>query len=479
MFSGAATFNGDISSWDVSAVTDMAGMFKDATVFNGDISSWNVSAVTYITTMFFRAYAFNGDLSGWNTSSVTNMSYMFYRASAFNGDIGALWNFSNVTNFSYMIMGCGFTTEQYSNFLISLSTNNTLQIDKSLNNTGFVRLNNEETNTAYTLLTESVANGGKNMTIYDGGSYTAAELINYAPTQSHMIELNQLNQTYSITNDPYPVYITDSGGIQDSYSANENYSLLLTASSPITLSGTVDMERDYDYVKIYNGVDANATLLYTSSDTILENISVTSTNSSNQLFITITSDTGLNQSGLFLMATTNTPPSPSPDPICFPKGTLVLTNLGPIAIEKLNPDKHTIRGKEIVAITQSQPLQKHIVCFEKDALSKNVPSQQTLCSMEHKIFYKGEMVKARNLVDLCENVTFIPYNGETLFNVLLKKHDKMMINNLICETLHPENIAAKISTMKDGHKKNKAIQELTKIIKENNVPEYQKLYASL
>ena len=166
-------------------------------------------------------------------------------------------------------------------------------------------------------------------------------------------------------------------------------------------------------------------------------------------------------------------------PICFPKGTPVTTDQGIVAIEKLNTDKHTIRGKEIVAITQSRPLQKHIVCFDKDALSKNVPSQQTLCSMEHKVFYKGEMMKARNIVDVCENVTFVPYNGETLFNVLLKKDDKMMINNLICETLHPKNIMAKISTMKDGQKKSKAIQELTKIIKENNIPEYQKLYASL
>ena len=55
----------------------------------------------------------------------------------------------------------------------------------------------------------------------------------------------------------------------------------------------------------------------------------------------------------------------------------------------------------------------------------------------------------------------------------------MMINNLICETLHSENIMAKISTMKNGQKKIKAIQELTKIIKENNIEEYQKLYASL
>ena len=60
-------------------------------------------------------------------------------------------------------------------------------------------------------------------------------------------------------------------------------------------------------------------------------------------------------------------PPPPPSAICFPKGTPVLTNLGDVAIEKLNPDQHTIRGKEIVAITQSRPLQKHIVCFEKDS----------------------------------------------------------------------------------------------------------------
>ena len=181
-------------------------------------------------------------------------------------------------------------------------------------------------------------------------------------------------------------------------------------------------------------------------------------------------------SGVSITKEERYPPAP---PICFPKGTPVSTDQGIIAIEKLNTDKHTIRGKEIVAITQTRPLQKHIVCFEKNSLNKNVPSQQTLCSMEHKVFYKGEMMKARDIVDICEKVTFIDYNGETLYNVLLKKHDKMMINNLICETLHPKNIMAKISTMKDGKKKSKVIRELTKIIKENNIPEYQKLYASL
>ena len=37
-------FNQDISSWDVSSVTDMEYMFR-ATPFNQDISSWDVSNV--------------------------------------------------------------------------------------------------------------------------------------------------------------------------------------------------------------------------------------------------------------------------------------------------------------------------------------------------------------------------------------------------------------------------------------------------
>ena len=166
-------------------------------------------------------------------------------------------------------------------------------------------------------------------------------------------------------------------------------------------------------------------------------------------------------------------------PICFPQGTPVLTDQGTIAIEKLNTDYHTVCGNEIVAITQTTAPQKHIVCFERDSLSKNVPSQKTLCSLEHKVCYEGEMIKARNIVDLCENVTFVPYNGETLYNVLLKQYDTMDINNMKCETLHPANIMAKISQMKDGQKKHKIMYELSKIIKENNSLEYQKLYASL
>tara|TARA_B110000037_G_scaffold20930_1_gene22857 strand:+ start:7922 stop:9271 length:1350 start_codon:yes stop_codon:yes gene_type:complete len=131
-------------------------------------------------------------------------------------------------------------------------------------------------------------------------------------------------------------------------------------------------------------------------------------------------------------------------PICFPAGTPVTTDQGDIAIELLDIDNHTIRGNKIVAITQTKTLDKHIVSIQKDALGNNVPSAITSISNEHSVFYNGKMRKAKYLVDLCKNVKFIPYKGETLYNVLLDNHDIMMINNLICETLNPKNIMAKI-----------------------------------
>ena len=167
-------------------------------------------------------------------------------------------------------------------------------------------------------------------------------------------------------------------------------------------------------------------------------------------------------------------------PICFPKGTPVTTNQGVITIEKLNPDIHTIRGKKIVAITQSRPLHKYIISIETDAFGKNVPSAPIQISKEHKVFYKGKMAKANELVEVCEGVTRIPYSGETLYNVLMEKHDNMMINNVICETLDPKNIMAKICGGKyNRSEQDKICKELNDIIKTDNIPAYKKLYASL
>jgi hypothetical protein len=54
------------------------------------------------------------------------------------------------------------------------------------------------------------------------------------------------------------------------------------------------------------------------------------------------------------------------------------------------------------------------------------------------------MIKAKHLVELVENVSLVPYNGQPLYNILLEEHEKMQVNNLIVETLHPEHKVAKL-----------------------------------
>jgi hypothetical protein len=58
------------------------------------------------------------------------------------------------------------------------------------------------------------------------------------------------------------------------------------------------------------------------------------------------------------------------------------------------------------------------------------------------------MVPAKELLKLNnEGIYRVKYNGEMLYNILLEdKHDKMIVNNLICETLDPINGIAKMHT---------------------------------
>ena len=132
--------------------------------------------------------------------------------------------------------------------------------------------------------------------------------------------------------------------------------------------------------------------------------------------------------------------------ICFRRGTPISTNQGIIAIEKINPSIHTIRNKKIVYITKTITRDKYLVCFEKNALGHNIPSQKTVMSQSHCVFYKGLMIQAKKFIGKVENVNKIKYSGEILYNVLMENPDKMVVNNLICETLHPENWVAKLYT---------------------------------
>ena len=86
-------FNGDISQWDVSNVTNMEYMFKGSK-FNGDISQWDVSSDTNISGMFD-----DSDFEGayWSSSKKSKRSKMHSRWFGYFMDViiiiflAALW----------------------------------------------------------------------------------------------------------------------------------------------------------------------------------------------------------------------------------------------------------------------------------------------------------------------------------------------------------------------------------------------------
>jgi N-acetylneuraminic acid mutarotase len=141
--------------------------------------------------------------------------------------------------------------------------------------------------------------------------------------------------------------------------------------------------------------------------------------------------------------------SPTPTPIsniCFPSGTPIQTDQGIIPIEQINRLQHTINGQTIQHITKTVTMDKHLICFKKNSLGKNYPSRDTIMSCEHKIEYDGKLAAAYRFLDLTDQVVKVKYTGEILYNVLLVKYGTMSVNNLTCETLHPENIIAKLYT---------------------------------
>ena len=72
-YNSQMNFNQDISSWDVSNVSSMGSMFLGATAFNQDIRNWDVSNVNIMWNMFRNASSFsNHNLSSWDVSKVTD-----------------------------------------------------------------------------------------------------------------------------------------------------------------------------------------------------------------------------------------------------------------------------------------------------------------------------------------------------------------------------------------------------------------------
>lgn len=121
LFYNAQAFNGNVSTWNTGNVVDMATLFS-STPFNSDISAWNTASVTSMAGMFEGDANFNQDISNWNTSSVTNMTSMFNNATSFNQNINS-WNVSQVSNMSSMFLGATSFNQPLNNWNTASVTN--------------------------------------------------------------------------------------------------------------------------------------------------------------------------------------------------------------------------------------------------------------------------------------------------------------------------------------------------------------------
>ena len=72
----------------------------------------------------------------------------------------------------------------------------------------------------------------------------------------------------------------------------------------------------------------------------------------------------------------------------------------------------------------------------------NVPSIDTFVSREHGIYINDKLVRAKNLVN-DEGIVKQDMDNQMIYNVLLKEHGKMIVNNMIVETLDPTHEIAK------------------------------------
>ncbi|MEQ8577846.1 MAG: BspA family leucine-rich repeat surface protein [Balneola sp.] len=128
MFAFTDLSTADLSGWDVSTVTNFFAMFSGVASFDGDLSDWVFSADPYTEAnglnfngMFNLASSFTGTgLGTWDVSNADSLATMFADATSFDADLSG-WDISNVKDMFLMADGTGLSTVNYTSMLTAWS----------------------------------------------------------------------------------------------------------------------------------------------------------------------------------------------------------------------------------------------------------------------------------------------------------------------------------------------------------------------
>ena len=109
-----------------------------------------------------------------------------------------------------------------------------------------------------------------------------------------------------------------------------------------------------------------------------------------------------------------------------------------------------------------------------------MPSATTVMTQDHKIMFQGQLVPAYRFLKISNKVIKVKYSGEVLYNVLLASYTTVTINNLSCETLHPENMIAKLYTNNyTNEERQNIIFQLNKNLGNKNFENYKNIVHQL
>ena len=127
-------------------------------------------------------------------------------------------------------------------------------------------------------------------------------------------------------------------------------------------------------------------------------------------------------------------------PICFMKDTIVKTDQGDLKIQDINPILNTINREKIITISKTIHPDEYLVKLNKDDISQDVPDKLTIVSPQHKILYNNKLTPVMDLPMVkYPGKNMIKNNNDTLYNILTENYSTYIANNMVSETLDPEN----------------------------------------